>query len=45
VGNLPNAELQRYRASVVSVVEDMRKHLALASALIAEVRAARRGRR
>jgi len=45
VGNLPNAELQRYRASVVSVVEDVRKHLALASALIAEVRAARRGRR
>jgi len=45
VGHLPNAELQRYRASVVSVVEDARKHLALASALIAEIRASRRGRR
>ncbi|MDY0743393.1 hypothetical protein SNE35_02705 [Paucibacter sp. R3-3] len=44
-GHLPNAELQPYRASVVSVAEDVRKHLALASALIAEVRAARRGRR
>ena len=44
-GHLPNSELQRYRASVVSVAEDVQKHLALASALIAEVRAARRGRR
>lgn len=45
VGTLPNAELLRYRASIVSVVEDVRKHLAQASALIAEVRATRRGRR
>ncbi|WP_077035967.1 hypothetical protein [Pelomonas sp. KK5] len=45
VGKVPNPELQRYRASVVSVVEDLRKHLALASALMAEIRAVRRGRR
>ncbi len=45
VGHPPNAELQRYRASVVCVVEDVRKHLVLASALMADIRAARRGRR
>lgn len=45
VGHLPNAELQRYRASLVSVAEDVRQHLAQTSALMAEVRATRRGRR
>ena len=44
MGRLSNTDLQRYRASVVSVVGDVRKHLALASVLIAEVRTARRGR-
>ena len=45
MGQIPNAELQRYRASVVSVVEDVRKHLLVAATLIAEIRTARRGRR
>jgi len=45
VGQLPHVELQRYRASLVSVVEDVRQHLAQASTLIAALRAARRGRR
>ena len=45
MGRLPTAELQRYRASVVSVIDDVRKHLVLASALVAEVRPSRRGRR
>ena len=45
VGHIPNAELQRYRASLVSVVDEVRKHLAQASALIAEIRTARRGHR
>ena len=45
VGHVPEAELQRYRASVVSVVDDVRQHLALACALVADTRAARRGRR
>ena len=45
VGHIPHAGLQSYRASIVSVVEDVKEHLAQASALMAEVRATRRGRR
>ena len=44
LGRTPESELERYRASIRSLADDVREHLASAAALVALLRAAR-GRR
>ncbi|MEO6277361.1 hypothetical protein [Roseateles sp.] len=44
LGHVPSAELERYRAGLRDLVDDVRKHLASAATLIAELRPARRPR-
>jgi hypothetical protein len=44
LGRRSSSELERYRAGIMSLAEDVRGHLALAAALVAELRSARRPR-
>lgn len=44
VGRVPRSELERYRAGILTLADDVRRHLAVAASFIAELRPAR-GRR
>lgn len=44
LGHVPSAELERYRAGLRDLVDDVRKHLASAATLIGELQPARRPR-
>jgi hypothetical protein len=44
LGRSQLTELERYRGSLVSLTSDVRRHLECASALIADIKPARRGR-
>lgn len=44
VGRVPRSELERYRAGILTLADDVRRHLAAAAALIAQLKPAR-GRR
>ncbi|MEO6280897.1 hypothetical protein [Roseateles sp.] len=44
LGHVPSAELERYRAGLRGLVDDVREHLASAASLISELRPARRPR-
>lgn len=44
LGRASSSEIERYRAGIMSLADDVRKHLALASPLVAELRSARRPR-
>lgn len=45
LARVPASQLEPYRASLRSLVDDVRKHLALSAALMAELRPARKARR
>lgn len=44
LGRGSSSEIERYRAGVMSLADDVRKHLALAAPLVAELKSARRSR-
>jgi hypothetical protein len=44
LGLRSSSELERYRAGILSLAEDVRRHLAIAATLVAELRSARRPR-
>jgi hypothetical protein len=44
LGLRSSSELERYRAGIMSLAEDVRRHLAIAATLVAELRSARRPR-
>lgn len=44
LGRGSSSEIERYRAGVMSLADDVRKHLALAAPLVAELKSARRPR-
>jgi hypothetical protein len=44
LGRVSSSELERYRAGILSLSDDVRSHLAVAATLVAELRAARRVR-
>jgi hypothetical protein len=44
LGRVSSSELERYRAGIMSLAENVRGHLALAAALVAELRSPRRPR-
>jgi hypothetical protein len=44
LGRVSSSELERYRAGIMSLAEDVRRHLAIAATLVAELRLARRAR-
>ena len=39
-----STEIERYRAGIMSLIDDVRSHLALAAPLVADLRSARRSR-
>ncbi len=45
LGRVPTAQLEPYRATLRSLADDVRKHLALSATLIAELKPARKARR
>jgi hypothetical protein len=44
LGRVSSSELERYRAGILSLSDDVRRHLAIAATLVAELRLARRPR-
>ena len=44
LGRGSSSEIERYRAGIMSLADDVRSHLALAAPLVAELRSARRSR-
>jgi hypothetical protein len=44
LGLRSSSELERYRAGIMSLAEDVRRHLAIAATLVAELRSAKRPR-
>lgn len=44
LGRGSSTEIERYRAGIMSLTDDVRRHLALAAALAAELRSTRRSR-
>ena len=41
VGRVPRSELERYRAGILTLADDVRRHLAVAASFIAELKPAR----
>ena len=44
VGRVPRSELERYRAGILTLADDVRRHLAVAASFIAELKPPRRRR-
>ena len=44
LGRGSSSEIERYRAGIMSLADDVRSHLALAAPLVAELKSARRHR-